>query len=94
MIYYTDQSLSDLVRLREFIADKNPIAANRIATELKQGISKLEVLPYCGIEVVSTPEPQAIRDLFIANYTVRYLVMNDDIFILRLWHDKENARNT
>lgn len=93
MIYYTDKLLSDLVRLRKFITENNPIVANRIAGELKQGISKLDAFPHCGVEITNAPEPRSIRDLFIGNYTVRYLVMGGNISILRLWHDRENQRN-
>jgi len=93
IIRYTPESAQDLDRLREFIAEKNPTAANRMVNELKQEIKKLDIFSQIGIEVVKATHSKEIRDLFIGKYTVRYLVANDDIFILRLWHDKENERN-
>lgn len=93
MIQYTARAISDLIRLREFIAENNPSAASRISSELKQEINKLDVFSQIGIEVTKATDTKNIRDLFIGNYTVRYLIANDDIFILRLWHDKENERN-
>ncbi len=93
MIHYSARALSDLIRLREFIAEKNPTAASRISSELKQEINKLDIFSQIGVEVASAEGSSEVRDLFIANYTVRYFVASDDIFILRLWHDRENERS-
>ncbi|QIL88345.1 hypothetical protein GNX18_00070 [Microbulbifer sp. SH-1] len=38
ILQYSPESIADLTRLREFIAEKNPIAAQRIAGELLEGI--------------------------------------------------------
>lgn len=92
-IRFTQDAVDDLIRLREFIAVKNPLAANRIANELKTGINKLVTFPELGLKVEQAPEPEKIRDLFIGEYTIRYLISKAEIVILRLWHDKENARN-
>jgi len=43
--------------------------------------------------LLGTINPEKIRDLFIGNYTVRYLIVNDDVVILRIWHDRENDRS-
>ncbi|CAC9599270.1 hypothetical protein [uncultured Gammaproteobacteria bacterium] len=93
-IHYTLESVQDLDRLRKFIANKSLSATNRIVSELKQEVNKLCEFPSIGIKIVSMVNSSEIRDLFIGHYTVRFLVVNDDIFILRLWHDKENERNS
>ena len=92
-VQYTAEAINDLKRLREFIAEKNPLAAQRIANELLTGIEKLKTFPRMGIGVSKAPDPEAIRDLFVGQYTVRYLLSKSDIFILRVWHDKENERD-
>lgn len=92
-VHYTPESIEDLTRLREFIAENNPLAAQRIANELLTGIAKLKVFPRMGIGVARAPDPEAIRDLYIDQYTVRYLLSESDIFILRIWHDKEQERS-
>lgn len=92
IVRYTPESINDLKRLREFIAEKNPLAAQRIANELLVGIDKLKIFPRMGIGVARAQDPESIRDLFIGGYTVRYLLAETEIFILRLWHDKENER--
>ena len=91
-VQYTPEAINDLNRLREFISEKNPYAAQRIAGELLEGINKLKVFPKMGIPVSRAPDPSMIRDLFIGSYTVRYLLTDEQIHILRLWHNKEIER--
>ena len=88
-IQYSREAIDDLVRLREFIAAKNPYAARHVAQKLLSGIEKLKDFPKVGLSVQRSPEPEKIRDLFITNYTVRYLIGQEAIFILRVWHGKE-----
>jgi toxin ParE1/3/4 len=88
-VRYSPESINDLIRLRNFIKDKNPVAAQRIANELLDGINKLKLFPNIGLPVMRAAAPQDIRDLFIDNYTVRYLIGNNEIYILRMWHGKE-----
>lgn len=92
-IQYTPEAVADLNRLREFISEKNPYAAQRVAGELLEGINKLLTFPKMGIPVARAPDPALIRDLFIGSYSVRYLLAEDNIYILRLWHNKEVERN-
>lgn len=92
-IRFTPEAIEDLSRLREFIEIKNPIAAQRVASELLTGIDKLKVFPKMGVQVLKAPQPELIRDLFIGDYTIRYLVGNDQLIILRVWHDKEIEKN-
>ena len=86
---FTFESINDLQRLREFIEVKNPVAAERIANELLAGIEKLKIFPKIGLPVQRAQDPDLIRDLFIGDYTVRYLISNEAIIILRFWHGKE-----
>ena len=88
-IYYSPESIKDLDRLREFIEQKNPLAARRIANAILEGIEKLKVFPNMGLPVNCAPEPKVIRDLYVGKYTIRYLVSNESIYILRIWHGME-----
>ena len=92
-IQYSPEAIDDLVRLREFIAAKNPYAAKHVAQKLLSGIEKLKDFPEIGLSVQWSPEPEKIRDLFVTNYTVRYLIGQEAIFILRVWHGKEIEKN-
>jgi len=82
-----------LHRLREFIEIKNAVGAQRIAIQLLAGIEKLKLFPKIGVQVLRAPQPESIRDLFIGNYTARYLITTDEIIVLRLWHGKESEKD-
>jgi plasmid stabilization system protein ParE len=86
---YSHEAISDLVRLRKFIASKNPDVAQKIARSIKKGITQLKTFPYLGVEVELAPDPEMIRDLIIGNYIARYLVYQKHVYILRIWHYKE-----
>ena len=89
---FTPEAIEDLVRLREFIEKKNPTAAQRIAKDLLLGMEKLKVFPEIGIKVERAFDSHRIRDLYIGNYIVRYLIGDGQIVLLRLWHGKENDK--
>ena len=91
-VEFPPESIEDLSRLREFILHKNPLAARRISAELLEGIERLKQFPQIGLTVMSAQDPEKIRDLIIGQYTVRYLLTEQIIFILRVWHNKEYER--
>ena len=92
-IKYSPEAVTDLQRVVDFVEMKNPYAARRIAIDIQEGVEKLKRFPEIGLSVMSSPDPSLIRDLFIKDYTIRYLITEEVIYILRIWHDKENERN-
>lgn len=90
IIDYTEDAIQDLIHLREFIAAKDPAAAERYAALLIEGITRLEGQPRLGHAVHYAPEPESIRDLVVGDYIVRYALLDTQILILRIWHRKEN----
>ncbi len=83
---------SDLVRLRSFIAEHDPAAAERAANRLIRGIERLVRHPRLGKRVPTGPDaraPEEIRDWLVGDYVVRYLIASDRVFVLRVWHGKE-----
>ena len=86
---YSREAVSDLIRLRAFIASKNPEAAQKIARLIQKGITQLKTSPYLGVEVELAPNPEMIRDLIVGNYIARYLIHQKHVYILRVWHHKE-----
>ncbi len=90
---YSREARDDLVRLRAFIAEHDPRAAERIARRLLQGIERLVRHPRLGKRVRIAPQelaPEEIRDWLVATYVVRYLVLSDQIVVVRVWHEKED----
>ena len=92
-IDYTEDAIEDLIQLREFIAEKNPEAAARYARTLIDGITGLADQPRLGHPVDDAPEPDAIRDLIVNPYIVRYALLDDQILVLRIWHHRENWKS-
>ena len=44
-LLYSHDAIGDLIRLREFIAIKNPQAAQKIAGSIRKGIYQLKTFP-------------------------------------------------
>ena len=90
---FSREARSDFVRLRAFIAEHGPTAAERAARRLIQGIKRLVRHPRLGKRVGIAPgqiAPEEIRDWLVGDYVIRYLIANDQLIVLRLWHGKEN----
>ena len=89
---FSREARGDLVRLRAFIAKHNPAAAERLARRLIQGIERLLRNPRLGRRVTVAPDqmaPEEIRDWVVGEYVVRYLIADQRIVVLRVWHGKE-----
>lgn len=86
-LLFTESAQRDLIRLREFIAEKNPTAATRISRRLRQSILRITDQPEMGVNIEELP---GVQDLVSGDYVVRYTVMDREIYILRIWHDKDN----
>jgi plasmid stabilization system protein ParE len=91
-LVYSKESIQDLMRLREFIAIKNPEAAKRIAAELIARIQQLCLFPAMGRPVELAPRPETIRDFVFGDYIVRYSIHDNALTILRIWHHLEDMK--
>ena len=88
-LVYSENAVADLVRLREFIAATEPLAAARVAAELLTRINHLCLFPEMGRAVELAPTPGVIRDAVFGKYIIRYSTHRETIVILRLWHHNE-----
>ncbi|OGA66954.1 MAG: hypothetical protein A3G83_05300 [Betaproteobacteria bacterium RIFCSPLOWO2_12_FULL_68_20] len=89
---FSREARGDLIRLRAFIAEHAPAAAERAGRRLIQGIERLLRHPRLGRRVKVAPGetvPEEIRDWLVGDYVVRYLIANDRVIVLRVWHGKE-----
>jgi plasmid stabilization system protein ParE len=86
---WTSKAHADIVRLHEFLAPVNPAAAARIVRHLVAGARRIPAHPRLG---VAMPEfaPREVRKVFVGDYEIRYEVSNTDIFILRIFHTRED----
>ena len=89
-LVYSEESVADLARLRAFIAEKDPLAAARVATELIARIENLRLFPAMGRAVELAPAPKAIRDAVFGKYVIRYAIHSETVVTLRIWHRYED----
>jgi Plasmid stabilization system protein len=92
-LIYSADALQDLVRLRAFIAEHDPAAANRIGKALVARIEHLRLFPEMGRAVSLAPLSGKVRDVIFGRYLVRYAVQDDTIMVLRIWHHFENWKS-
>lgn len=88
-IKWTGKATSDLVRLHGFLEEVAPETANRIVRQLAQAPERLLDYPRIG-EKLEAYEPREVRRIIVGQYELRYEIADGMIFILRLWHSREN----
>lgn len=86
---WTSKALSDLARLYEFLAPANKPAALRVVQALSQAPSILLSCPRMGEQLFQF-EPREVRRILVGEYELRYEIQNAIIYVLRLWHTREN----
>jgi len=85
---WTGKAQSDLVRLHEFLSPVNKAAAARAVRSLSSAPSKLLEQPRIG-EKLEEFEPREVRRILVGRYEMRYEIQGDVIYVLRLWHTRE-----
>ena len=89
-LVYSQEAVSDLIRLRDFIAEKDPGSAELVSLELVARIDYICSFPNMGKAIPLSPEPLDIRDSIFGKYVVRYVAQAESIIILRVWHHYES----
>jgi len=85
---WTSKALSDLVRLYEFLSPLNKPAAASIVQSLAAAPAKLLAQPRIG-EKLEEFDPREVRRILVGRYEIRYEIQQSTIYILRLWHMRE-----
>lgn len=82
----------DLDRLRNFIKSENPIAAQRAALRILEGVKILQDNPQAGVPV---EDLTGYRDLILTfgagEYIIRYREEAQRLVIVRVRHSKEES---
>jgi plasmid stabilization system protein ParE len=86
---WTDKGLSDLVRLYDFLAPSNQPAAAHAIQALTSAPSSLIVNPRIGARLEEF-DPREVRRVLVGNYEIRYEIQQSTIYVLRLWHTRED----
>ena len=85
---WTSKALSDLARLYEFLAPVDKHAAARTIRMLTVTPTKLLANPRIG-ERLDEFEPREVRRILVGRYEMRYEIQQSIIYILRMWHTRE-----
>jgi plasmid stabilization system protein ParE len=88
-VRWTSKAHSDLVRLYEFLSPVNPRAAAKAARALVAAAGGLPEHPRIG-EKLEQYEPLEVRRILVGEYELRYEIRGTTIYIVRLWHTREN----
>jgi plasmid stabilization system protein ParE len=86
---WTRKALSDLARLYEFLARVNKHAAADTVQMLITAAETLLENPRIGEQLFEF-EPREVRRIIAGHYEMRYEIQESCIYILRLWHTREN----
>ena len=86
---WTTKALSDLVRLHEFLSSLNRQAAASTVQSLTSAPAKLLAQPRIG-EKLDEFDPREVRRIFVGHYEMRYEIQQSTIYVLRLWHTRED----
>ncbi len=88
-VKWTSRALVDLVRLHNFLEPVNPRTAATVVQALSHAPDRLCEHPRLGARLEEF-DPREVRHIFVDAYEMRYELQHDRIFILRLWHSREN----
>ena len=86
---WTGKAISDVTRLYTFLASVNQAAAVRTVQSLTSAPTSLLANPRLG-ESLEEFEPREVRRILVAYYEIRYEIQKSTIYVLRLWHTREN----
>jgi plasmid stabilization system protein ParE len=86
---WTTSAQRDLVRLHEFLAPVNPRVAAKVVQQLVTSAAQLLIYPQLGTQLEEFA-PRDVRRMIVGDYELRYEVTQAAIYILRLWHTRED----
>ena len=86
---WTSSARSDLVRLHEFLQSISVPAATRVVRQLVAGAKRIPTYPRLGNRLAEFG-PREVRRILVGDYEIRYEVADTNIFILRIFHARED----
>ncbi len=91
IVKWLPDALDDLKRLHEFIEKYSPVAASRAIDALIESTESLTEFPEIGRPWELEPDYRELLVKYGARgYVIRYRLIEDKAFIVRVWHSLEN----
>ena len=85
---WTSKAFSDLARLHDFLAPVNKPAVARAVQALTKAPTILPTNPCIGEQLFQF-ESREVRRILVGEYEIRYEIQGSIIYVLRLWHTRE-----
>lgn len=88
-IIWVARASSDVARLHDFLAEVNPRAAKEVVRRLVAAPLRLTGAPRMGRRLAEF-DPREIRSIFAGDYEIRYELVGEILYVLRVWHARED----
>ena len=88
-VRWTERATYDLVRLHAFLAPVAPAAADQAIVTLAAAARRLADFPRIGTRI-AREQPNEVRRLLVGRYDMRYEIRDGVVFVLRVWHTRED----
>ncbi|HET8555011.1 MAG TPA: type II toxin-antitoxin system RelE/ParE family toxin, partial [Rhodanobacteraceae bacterium] len=81
-VSWTEPALDDLLQVVDFIAEDNPLTAERILEQLSRRAATLERMPQCGRKVpeLCGTRVAAQRELIVRPWRLFYAIEKDKVY--------------
>jgi len=86
---WTTSARADLARLHEFLEPVNPRAAALAVRQLVAGAKRIPAHPRLGQRLRGFAGRE-VRRILIGDYEIRYELAGRDVFVLRIFHTRED----
>ncbi|KPH07161.1 type II toxin-antitoxin system RelE/ParE family toxin (plasmid) [Rhizobium acidisoli] len=86
---WTSKAVGDIDRLYAFLAPVNRQVAVRTVQALTAAPLRLLEQPRLG-ERLEEFDPREVRRILVGRYELRYEIQQSVIYVLRLWHTRED----
>ena len=86
---WTSKAHSDLVRLHEFLFAVDARAAAREVRHRMAGAKRISAHLRLGARLTEFA-PREVRRVLVGDYEIRYALTDKDLFVLRIFHVRED----
>lgn len=88
-VLWTGVALRDLEDIRAYVRQDDPVAARRLASNIRQRVFLLQKYPFSG-RMVPELSKKDIREVIVPPYRIVYRVLKRKIIVLRVWHGRRD----
>ncbi len=86
---WTRSAYADMRRIHEFLEPVDAAAASRAALAIVTRVRRIPRQPRLGERVPGFADRE-VRRLLVKNYEIRYEIAGTDLYVLRIFHTRED----